>query len=154
VNLPPVESSGQANQLPAAIVRDDLRVLAGCGASISGLAVVYDEFEIRGGSVADRFSLTGQLFTSGLTVRGRTQYDALADAQWDSLYNSFLAQTAVPFFPDWLEQQAALPVAPQLAIRRDTSGVKYHWHNWAQPVFAKDPADPGLRWNLVRWVEE
>ena len=154
VNLPPVEGNAQVAQLPAAIVRDDLRVLAGSRASIGGLAIVYDEFEIRGGSVAEQFSLRGQLFTSGLTVRGRTQYDALSDVQWDSLYNSFLAQTGVPFFPDWLEQQAALPVAPKLAISRDTSGVKYHWHNWSQPLFAKDPSDPGLRWNLVRWDEE
>lgn len=154
VNLPPVEGDATVRQLPAAIVRDDLRLLGGSGVSISGLAMVYDDFEVRSGPLATDVALTGQLLSAGLSIRGRTQFDDLGDADWSALYASFRAQSTVQYFPDWLARQAALPPAPRIVIRRPTSGVKYHWHTWSQPVYRKDPADAGLRWNLVRWVEE
>ena len=102
----------------------------------------------------ERCELPGQLLTAGLAIRGRTEYDVLSADQWNALESSFAGQSAVAYFPDWIEQQAALPVAPRLTIRRAASGVKYHWHDWSQPVYRKDPADPGLRWNLVWWGEE
>jgi hypothetical protein len=52
-----------------------------------------------------------------------------------------------------MQDNAGVPYAPLLRFQRDTTGVKYHWQNWTEPVYKKDPADQGLRWNLVRWSE-
>jgi hypothetical protein len=159
VNLPPLEGNSQAYQLPVALIRDDLKFHGNSAASVKGLVMVYDEFELRQGPKTQTFQLTGQLITSGLAIRGRNEFALLGTAEWETQHSLFLLQylplvpTSTKYFPTWMENNAALPVAPGLRIARDTSGVKYHWHTWTQPIYQKDPTDPGLRWNLVRWVE-
>jgi hypothetical protein len=44
-------------------------------------------------------------------------------------------------------------VQPALTLQPDSSGVLSRWQDWTQPIFQKDPGDPGLRWNLVRYED-
>jgi hypothetical protein len=160
VNLAPLEGSSQTYQLPVAILRDDIDIHDTSDATISGLLMCYDEFEIRSGSKNAQFQFNGQLMAAGLAVRGREEFALLGSLEWTTQHALFLLQfdplvpTATRYFPEWMEDQVNLPEEPRLRFTRDTSGVKYHWHPWGtQAVYQKDPADPGLRWNLVRWVE-
>jgi hypothetical protein len=52
-----------------------------------------------------------------------------------------------------MQGTAGLTVKPALTIQPDSSGVKYHWQDWSQPVYVKASADEGLRWNVVRVVD-
>ncbi len=160
VNLAPLEGSSQTYQLPVAILRDDLDIHDTSNATISGLTMCYDEFEIRNGSKLAQFQMNGQLMTAGLAVRGRNEFALLGTLEWTTQHTLFTLQylplvpTSTQYFPEWMQDKVNLPEEPRLKFQRDTSGVKYHWHPWGtQAVYQKDPADPGLRWNLVRWVE-
>jgi hypothetical protein len=57
------------------------------------------------------------------------------------------------YFPEYMQHVRGFTVQPALTFQPETTGVKYHWQDWTQPVFQKDPSDLGLRWNLVRWVD-
>jgi hypothetical protein len=159
VNLAPLEDSSQTYQLPVAILRDDIDIHGSSNAAISGLLMCYDEFEIRNGPKTAQFQFNGQLMTSGLAVRGREEFALLGTLEWTTQHTLFLLQylplvpTSTKYFPEWMQDKVNLPEEPRLKFVRSNSGVKYHWHTWTQSVYQKDPADPGLRWNLVRWVE-
>jgi hypothetical protein len=177
VNLAPLESTNQAYQLPVAIIKDDLRFHGTSGAVVRGMTMVYDEFELKQGPTTETFALTGNLFTSGLALRGRST-GVLTESQWaadfqewqdatgggllatllSSLLNSVksllgLGGSDSVYFPEWMQAQRGLTVQPKLLFEPETSGVRPHWQNWSQPIYQKDPADAGLRWNLVRWTE-
>jgi hypothetical protein len=158
VNLAPLESTSQTYQLPVALVRDDLRFHGSSDATVRGLTMVYDEFELKEGPKTARFNLTGQLMTSGLAVRGRSEIALLGSLEWETQHALFLLQLPIlgpteKYYPVWMQTKSAVPYSPLLRVERETNGVKYHWHNWTQPVYQKDPADAGLRWNLIRWTE-
>jgi hypothetical protein len=157
VNMAPLEGSSQAYRLPTAIIRDDLRFHGTSNAQVYGLAMVYDQFEIKGGSKSMPFLLDGQLMTTDFAVRGRSDIALLGALEWETQHALFLTQLLLPgstkYFPVWMRDKSGVPFEPLINFRRDTSGVKYHWHTWSQPVYQRDPADAGLRWNLVRWTE-
>jgi hypothetical protein len=177
VNLAPIEGSNEVYQLPVAIIKENLRLHSASAATVRGLALVYNEFEIKQGSPATSFLLRGNLFTSGLALRGRDTWvmtqqawaddlDDFEDANEGGLLNILLSALldtirnvlglgpgAQVYFPEWMQHRRGFTVQPALQLEPETSGVKPHWHNWAQPVYQKDPADPGLRWNLIRWSE-
>ena len=155
-NLAPLEDTTTTYQLPASIIKDDLRVHSNSGVTLKGLHMVFDEFELAHGSPATQFTLTGQLMAAGVGLKGRENW-LLNSGTWTAERILFEAQLSlpspVPYFPTWMQQRLGLNPQPLLTLKRDSSGVKYHWQNWAQPVYQKDPADPGLRWNLIRWVD-
>jgi len=178
VNLAPLEGTNQAFQLPVAIIKDDLRFHGTSSAVVRGVTMVYDEFELKQGPPTESFALTGNLFASGLALRGRSTWVLLTESQWaadfqewqDATGGGFLASLLSSllnsvrsllglggsddiFFPEWMQAQRGLTVQPTLLFHPESSGVRPHWHNWSQPIYQKDPADPGLRWNLVRWTE-
>jgi hypothetical protein len=70
--------------------------------------------------------------------------------QWK---NDYTAWANSGYFPDWEQTQRSFTVKPTLTFSPDSSGVKPHWHDWSQPVYQPDPADPGLKWEVVRWEE-
>ena len=157
-NLAPIEGTSDVFQLPVALVRDDLRFHGTSDATVRGLAMVYDEFELKEGPKTAKFNLTGQLMTAGLAVRGRSEIALLGTLEWETQHTLFLLQLPLlapveKYYPVWMQNKSNVPYAPLLRLERDTTGVKYHWHNWSQPMYQKDPLDPGLRWNLVRWTE-
>jgi hypothetical protein len=175
LNLAPIEGSSQVYQLPVVVLRDDLRMHPTSNVVVQGLAMVYDEFELKQGSTAIRFALTGKLVTSGLRLRGRDPWQMTATA-WDDDYDNFRGSGGLlggildalldtirntlglgpgdeVFFPEYMQHVRGFMYQPVLTFQPPTSGVQFHWHNWSQGVYQKDPTDPGLRWNLIRWVE-
>jgi hypothetical protein len=158
-NLPSLYGSNQVYQLPAALVLDDVRIHSAADAQILGATMVWDEFEIKNGLSTTNFALTGNLITSGLLLRGRTNW-VQTPALWSMDKGLFEAQlqssmdaNRPKYFPDFQEQWRGFAVKPTLTFAADSSGVHAHWHDWSQPIYQPDPADPGLVWEVVRWED-
>jgi len=156
VNLPSLDGAGEAVQLPAAIVKDDIRVHEYCSGSLTGLSVVSDEFEFKKGNWDVDFDVTGRLLTGKLELRGRWQWNK-TDATWLSYLRNFMAQLAGPdpveFFPQWLFANHDLNPEPLLTIEPPANEVAYHWQNWNNPVYVPHPNDEGLVWDLIEWTD-
>jgi hypothetical protein len=157
-DLPKLEGSNQTWQLPNALVLEDLRVYPNSSVQMRGSTMVWDEFELRRGAPTTQFNLTGNIISAAFLQRGRDTW-TLNLATWQTHYNNFIAQWSILnppnrlFFPLWLEQQLGFVAQPTLTIQPNSGGVQSRWHDWTQPVYVKDPADPGLRWNLVRYED-
>jgi hypothetical protein len=52
-----------------------------------------------------------------------------------------------------MEKNKGFVVKPTLTFSPASGAVQPHWHDWSQPVYQPDPADPGLKWEVVRWEE-
>jgi len=154
LDLPALYGSNVVHQLPVVLASDDMRFNSGSDAKITGMAMVWDEFEIKSGAVNSKFELTGNLITNTLQLRGRTSW-IQTPAQWSADRVSFLGQIllGIPFFPDYQQNLRGFTVKPALTFSPNSSGVKPHWHDWSQPVYQADPVDPGLRWEVVRWED-
>jgi hypothetical protein len=157
-NLPNLENSSQTWQLPCALVLEDLRIHPNTNVQMRGTTIVWDEFELRRGAPATQFSLTGNIFSAAFLVRGRDTW-TLNAAQWQAHYNAFIAQWNISnpphrlFFPLWMQHTAGFTAQPTLTVQPNSSGVRSRWQDWSQPVYVPDPADEGLRWNLVRYED-
>lgn len=170
--LPRLYGSATDYQLPTALLRDDLRINPSADARISGLAVVWDEFELKRGSPDTRFEMQGSLLTRTLLLRGRDNW-TMTSTQWDAdlkEYNDMnsgllplllsvvkstlgLGSKDKVYFPEFMQHKRGFTVQPALTFRPDSSGVRPHWHDWSQPVFQKAPSDAGLRWDVIRWED-
>ena len=71
----------------------------------------------------------------------------------DKLLFTLQMVIGIPYFPDFEAAGRGFTVKPALTFSSDSSGVKPHWHDWTKAVYQPDPADPGLRWEVVRWEE-
>jgi hypothetical protein len=154
LDLPSLYGTNVVYQLPVMLVNDDLRFNSGSNAKITGMAMVWDEFELKSGAVNSEFELKGNLVTSTLQLRGRTSWTQ-TPTQWSIDRLTFLSQivTGTPFFPDYEQNLRGFTVKPALTFEPNSSGVKPHWHDWSQPIYQADPADPGLCWEIVRWED-
>ena len=174
-SLPRLEGSNQTWQLPVALVKTYLRINSNSSSQIKGTAIVWDDFEIKTGSATTQFTLSGNLFTAGLNLRGREGWTMTA-TDWTNDYNDFndtggllggllasllntvrsalgLPAGATVHFPEYMQHQRGFTIQPALTLQPDSSGVLPHWQDWTQPIYVKDPSDPGLRWNLVRYED-
>jgi hypothetical protein len=153
-DLPSLYGSNVVHQLPVVLASDDFRFNSGSNAKITGMTMVWDEFELRSGAASSKFELTGNLVTGTLQLRGRTGWTQ-TPLQWSTDRLLFVAQALVgiPYFPDYEQNLRGFTVKPALTFEPNSSGVKPHWHDWSQPVYQADPADPGLRWEVVRWED-
>ena len=174
-NLPRLEGSNQNYQLPILIVREDVRIQGGSAAQIKGVSVLWDEFELKRGASTTQFALTGNLLAAGINLKGREPWTMTA-ADWTSDYNNYtgngsltelllntllntirsalgLPAGATVHFPEYMQHVRSFTVQPALTLKPDSSGVLSRWQDWTQPIYQKDPGDPGLRWNLVRYED-
>lgn len=174
-NLPRLEGSNQTYQLPVLIVREDVRVFDGSGSQIKGVSVLFDEFELRRGAPTTTFSLTGNLLAAGINLKGRDTW-TMNVTNWTNDYNDFngtggllaallnsllntirsalgLPGGATVHFPEYMQHVRGFTVQPALTLQPDSSGVLSRWQDWTQPIYQKDPGDPGLRWNLIRYED-
>jgi hypothetical protein len=155
-SLLPLAGTTTPVQLPVMMVRDDLRVFATAGASIQGMAAVWDEVEFKQGPQQNiNFQLEGRLLGKQFYVRGRDQWDQVHD-WWEDAYNGFMwskQNGGTPYFPVWLQANRGLAYTPRIRIKPSASAVTYHWRNAADPIYVPHAADPGLRWDVVDWVE-
>ncbi len=133
------------------------------GGQVEGLVAAFDRFQIDQGPETAAFQLTGRLIARKIFVKERQPWDSL---DWKTLYNQYQAEkNSLPlserYFPVWLGQRGRDPT-PRLIISPDSGTVFYHWPRWDQPIFLPHPDDvtplrpnePGLRWELVRWIEQ
>lgn len=155
--LPALYGTSDTFQLPCALVQDDLRVNSGADVQLEGMTMVWDEFEIKSGSAATKFALQGNLITNTLQLRGRSTWTQ-TPAIWNADRNNFVIQSLNVldpnrslYFPDYMQKVKGFTVKPALTFSPDSSGVKPHWHDWSQAVYQPHSADPGLRWEVVRW---
>ena len=120
--------------------------------------MVWKQFEVKNNDLttATKFAMTGNLITSELLLHGRSTW-TMTGATWNTdrlLYNAQLGSaTPIQYFPDFEQSLRTFTVKPTLTFSPDSSGVKPHWHDWSQPLYQADPADPGLKWEVVRWEE-
>lgn len=171
-NLPQLNGSSQTWQLPNALVLEHLRIHGNSNVQIRGATIVWDEFELRRGEPATQFSLTGHLITAGLTLRGRDAWtmsastwgndlddlNSLSGALGAAIKNVIRSQQGLGandpiFFPEYMQFRRAFVHQPTLTIQPDSSGVRSRWQDWSQPIYTKNPSDPGLRWDLVRYAD-
>jgi hypothetical protein len=174
-SLPHLEGSNQTWQLPVALIKSHLRINSGSNSQITGLTVVWDDFEIKTGAPSTQFQVTGNVFSAGLNLRGRDTW-TMTTTDWTNDYNNYngtggllpallailldtirgalgLPPGATVHFPEYMQHVRGFTVQPTLTIQPESSGVQPHWHDWTQPIFLPDSADPGLRWNLVRYED-
>ncbi|MCE9555009.1 MAG: LamG domain-containing protein, partial [Planctomycetes bacterium] len=157
-NLPSIDGSTQALQLPAAIVRDDMNVASGAGATITGLVAVGARYYVQqSGTSGTSLTHTGKLFCRKLALEGRNEW-VQSESWWQDRLSEFLNQwltagtTPNPYFPEYLRSRNLAPEPPTV-IKSASTPVTYHWHNWSNPLFVPHPNDTGLRWNLIQWLE-
>lgn len=155
VQLPSLYGTTEPIELPAAIVEDDVLVGPHSGTGIRGLVAAWDEFRWEEGDSSASCDFTGRLLSGQLQLRGRTDWDAIANGTWESWLTQFVNQQdgGEPHFPQWLDGHAGLSPEPLLTIRPASAAVAYHWQDWSQPVFAAHPDDEGLVWDIVRWTD-
>ena len=158
VTLPMLDGSTQGTQLPAAIVRDDMNVASGAGATINGLVAVGARYYVQqSGSSGTSLTHYGKLFCRKLALEGRNEW-VQSDSWWRDRLTEFLNQwltagtTPNPYFPEYLRSQSLAP-EPLTVIKSASTPVAYHWHNWSNPLFVPHPNDSGLCWNLLQWQE-
>jgi len=129
---------------------------SGSDAKINGTAVVWKEFEIKQGTMASKFAMTGSLIADTVLLHGRSTWAAVPSLTWGTdltLFNVQKVTNPTLTFPAFEQTQRGFTIKPTLTFSADSSGVKPHWHDWTQPVFQPDSADPGLKWEVVRWED-
>ncbi len=149
-NLPSLEGNSTNYQLPAIITGDDFRLIGNGSATIRGLAIVWDEFELAFGSQDQTLDFEGRLLTAKFLGQGRQEWD-ISDNLWNAGKVSYLGQSTVTSFPEWMRQKRGYNYHPPLLqLRPNTDGVEYRWQDWTQSIYVKGASDTGLKWNLVR----
>jgi len=154
--MPSLYGSSTSYQMPSILSQASLRMNSGSDAQINGTAVVWKEFEIKQGTLASKFALTGNLITDTLLIRGRTTW-IMNPGTWNTdrtLFNlQLLGGNPVLYFPDYEQNIRGFTVKPALTFSSNSTGVQPHWHDWSKPVYQPDSADPGLKWEVVRWED-
>lgn len=152
IGLPALESDTRPVHLPAAVVADDVIVADRAQVAIQGVVAAWDVFDVQYGSVTTSLNLDGKLIVKKLFIRERTEWDQ-PSTTWEVWWLDFLVQETLlggqKFFPIWLEQYGCKP-ASLLTVRPPAASLVHHWKRRDDPVYVPHPADPGLRWDLLR----
>lgn len=156
-NLPNLDGSSTNYQLPAIISGDDFQLTGSANATIRGLALVWDEFELAYGSQNLTLDFQGKLLTAKFHARGRQEWD-IDDGYWDLdriifqfQYRNPPEPSTVSHFPEWIRRRYGFNYHPQLLkMQPNSDGVQYRWQDWSQSIYVKGTSDAGLRWNLIR----
>lgn len=161
VNLPALQGTSEAVQLPAAIAGDSLQIWASSNVSITGLVAAANTFEVVGDAYANMaLAHQGKLVAQHINFDGCTDWYK-TETWWNDKYydvfHGFLAQqnlsNGIKYFPEWLRQKQGLDYHPRLTIKPDPNPVRYHWCNPQNTIYIADPADGGLCWDLLSWTE-
>ncbi len=152
VPLPLIEGESTSRRLPAAIVAGSVRTEAtSVAAQIQGAVIAGAAFEgLDRSDSSPGLTLTGRVVAKSLTFGKRANTTTIA-SDWRSHLQSFLVQSAQPYFPSWLATARSMNFAPLWTIQPDPSGLTDHWPNFTQPMFLVRSGDEGLRWRIVSW---
>jgi len=151
VELPAILDSEGSLRMPA-LACHRFAVKPSASGSLTGLAAVFDEFEIEGSPDTQSFAFTGHVIARELFVKERQPWE---DVDWDDRYEDFeeqLEEGGTPYFPVWMANRGYDP-KPLVTFKGDPSPVTYHWKNPYDPIYVPHPDDDGLRWDLVEWTD-
>lgn len=162
VNLPALQGTTTAVQLPVAAVADSLYIAHGANVAINGLVTVNNNYEVLPDDQGD-ITLThqGKLIAQDIYFDNRSDWNASFrnDTWWEDRYDAWNSQknnnNGYKYFPEYLQHLTvnALDPIPKIVIKPDTATIRYHWHDPQNTIYIADPADGGLRWDLVSWKE-
>lgn len=153
-NMPALYGSTTAYQLPSVLSQASMRMNSGSDAQMNGTTIVWKEFEIKQGTATSKFALTGNLIADTVLLRGRTSW-VQTPTTWSNDRAAFNLQTltGTPYFPNYQQTARGFAMKPTLTFSSNSTGVQPHWHDWSQPIYQPDSADPGLKWEVVRWED-
>ncbi|NUQ64251.1 MAG: hypothetical protein HUU20_17415 [Pirellulales bacterium] len=169
LDLPPLEDLTATAQrpvrLPTIVSADDMTFHDASRSTIEGLVMVADNFNIDEAPQSDTsISIRGKVAAKDVDISRRSPWNQLR-LWWDIQFNLFLAQYqnagGIPTFPIWLQKHCGLDPEPRMVIRPDDKEILYHWQNANNPIYVPHPDDasplepgkPGLRWELLDWVD-
>ncbi len=156
--LPALHGSTTPIQLPVAMAADDVRIRPHTGTTIRGYVMAGDEFSWDQGDSDVNCLIEGKLLCGKLKLYGRTDWQNVSDASWESWLKEFIDQSGTPsstkHFTTWVDDKKGRCYDPLLTIRPATTAVTYHWQDWSQPIFVVHPSDAGLIWKIIRWVDD
>ena len=116
-----------------------------------------------GPQAATALTFNGQLIAGALYLQARSEWMAKSSSWWNTQYNKFLNQIGktggTSYFPAYLKQHTSLDPTSRVIVKASTSTVRYHWQTWTNaqnlpnPIFVPASGDPGLRWDVVAWLD-
>jgi len=153
VNLPDMEGATQPSRLPVAYARN-LYFQPVCSASLKGAVIALEEVQaVNGDQATMSVNLTGRIALRRLRLRGRTGWNS---APWNTILSLFNLQYPLAggqkYFPIYAWFYGYQPL-PMVTIQPESASVSDHLPDLSQPIFAPAASDPGLRWELVRWLD-
>ncbi len=155
VELPALNGSDGSVRLPV-VSCQNFTVKSTAGGSVTGLAAVFDRFQVDKSPDSVAFAVTGRLIARKFLLKERQPWEI---EDWSKRYNEYRddlddpTTATTPYFPIWLRYRGGLGPKPQLTVKPDPTPVRYHWHNSQNPVYVPHPDDDGLRWELLEWAD-
>ena len=155
----PAFDDGTVYELPLALAEGDFLVESNGGGTINGFVMAWDKMSLAPGT-NQTLDVTGRVVTRKLSLKGPTQWASISESTWNwllYLYRHYdqLTNSEIPadYFPEWLREFYGADYNDRLTVKPDESSPNYHWHDWQNPIIVPHPDDPGLRWDLVEWID-
>ena len=158
VELPALDD-GTVYELPVGLIEGELKYESVAGGTISGMFIAWDKMHLEPGAY-QTLDVVGRVVTRELHLKGPKQWDWISESHWnwatnvfriwDEYYNS---EIAADYFPEWLREFKGWDYNNRLTVKPDDSTPNYHWHDWQNPIIVPHLDDPGLRWDLVEWID-
>jgi type II secretory pathway pseudopilin PulG len=169
VDLPPLQgpasSSSAPVRLPTVFAQDDIILYPGSQAQVTGLAVAMDRFRVEEADQnSTSLTLQGRMAARHVQIERRSEWGQ-SSVWWSLMFSFYYEQRSwyqgILYFPSWLQQYCGLNMEAKMKIQSDSSDILYHWQNPNDPVYvphpddatALDPTHPGLRWEVVAWMD-
>jgi hypothetical protein len=157
VSLPALQGSTQPVQLPVVMTGDSFRVCWHSTVTINGMLAAGSTFLIDSDNQASMtMAHVGALIAKSISIPKRNDWD-MWSMWWDTAYSSYTAQknqtNGSKYFPQYLQRNNSFNLTPQLTIKPSPTPIRYHWHNPQNTIYVANPADGGLRWDLLSWTE-
>jgi len=158
VSLPALDGTSLPIRPPTLITLGNLRLSDGGNIAITGTTFIGQKLLVDQGTELSGLSVTGNMIVGAdLSVAERNQWRSYGTTQWDTYYNTFVAQLGVPSakpcFPQWLYAYAGRNYLPLINFQQDTTAVTRTWPDLNNPLYMIASGDNGLRWDLVRWTD-
>ena len=157
IDLPLLYGSSERIQLPCACVGRRLEFLADSTVQTNGMLVVADYTRFKSDDASMTATITGRLATGGLIINPREPWANTTAAQWNAGTLAFEQQrysaNGIRHFPTWLNSEG-ISLNPHIKIAPPSDNIRFHWHDWTQPLFLPATEGSGLRWNVLRWDDQ
>jgi len=144
-SLPPLDGTTTNVQLPTAIVSGNFKIDSGAIVTVRGLVAAWNDFSVLAGTQWTWLDFQGRIITNG------TEW-VMTGGQWNTSLTQFTNQSAAKYYPLWMQSWLLL-AAPLLNVAAESTPVLYHYIDGSSPIYIADPADGGLRWSLLNWVD-